>query len=344
MPSQRAKKLNLNTATEEELQALPGVGRITARRIIASRQSGSFKQVSDLLRVRGFSQALYDQVASHVFVEAGPGRTDPTLRTFSFGTRRTRGTRKAIEPINFYGTPRQLTGVVPLANTGEQSTRLTAIQLENAELHAPSGAIMTEIPVRRQLEPGEQVSAPLSVAVDHRTPPGTYRAEFVLGDQRQPVIFHIAEVIKLKVVPERLVIGNNPGSKVLKTLFVTNLGNVNIELGDIGVVGLEQTDLICHTIRETVNQVKDPDWDTTVASFVNTLNKSFQESRALTVRTQGKPVRISPGETVSVELSITLPSSLRRRRRYFGSMRLYNVSIPILVQPMAASAETEQPD
>jgi hypothetical protein len=61
----------------------------------------------------------------------------------------------------------------------------------------------------------------------------------------------------------------------------------------------------------------------------------------LTVRTRGKPIRISPGETVSVELSISLPRSLRPRRRYFGIMRLYNAAISITLEPMASADEGE---
>jgi hypothetical protein len=315
-----------------------------ARRIIASRQSERFKHISDLMRVRGFSQPLYDQVAEHVFIAAGAESSDPILKAISFGSKRNAGTSKSIQPIDFYGTPRQLTGVVPLANTGDQSVRLAASGLEKTELRAPNGAAMTEVPFRRWLEPGEQVSAPIAIAVDQRTAPGTYKAEFVLGDQRQPVVFHVAEVVKLRVVPERLVIANTPGSKALKTIFVTNLGNMDIEIGNIGVVGLEESNLICNTIREAVGQLKDPDVDATVAAFVNTLNKSFQESRALTVRTPDKPITVRPGETVSVELSISLPQTLHRRRRYFGNMHLYNVAIPILLQPTASIGEVDQVD
>ena len=344
MSSKRNGQLNLAMATEAELQTLPGIGRVMARRIIASRQSERFKHISDLLRVRGFSQALYDQIAEQVFLAPEAGSIDPIMKAIAFGSKRKGKTGQSLQPIDFYGTPRRLTGVVPLVNTGDQSVRLAAFGLDKTELRAPNGAAMTEVPFRRWLQPGEQVSAPIALALDQRTPPGTYKAEFVLGDQRQPVIFHVAEVVKLRVAPERLVVDNRPGSRETKTIFVTNLGNVNIELGDIGVVGLEESNIICNTIREAVGQLKDPDLDTTVAAFVNTLNKSFQESRALIVRTRGKPIQVTPGETVSVELSMGLPQSLHSRRRYFGSMHLYHASIPILVQPTGSTGEVDMAD
>ncbi len=48
-------KLNLNTATVEQLTLLPGVGPSKAERVIAFRaKNGEFKRVADLRKVKGF--------------------------------------------------------------------------------------------------------------------------------------------------------------------------------------------------------------------------------------------------------------------------------------------------
>jgi competence ComEA-like helix-hairpin-helix protein len=48
-------KLNLNSATDEQLQMLPGVGPSKAERVVAWRQkNGGFKRVADLRKVKGF--------------------------------------------------------------------------------------------------------------------------------------------------------------------------------------------------------------------------------------------------------------------------------------------------
>jgi competence protein ComEA len=50
-----AGKLNLNTASSEQLQLLPGVGPSKADRIVAWRKkNGGFKRVADLRKVKGF--------------------------------------------------------------------------------------------------------------------------------------------------------------------------------------------------------------------------------------------------------------------------------------------------
>lgn len=54
-------KVNLNTATAEQLTALPGVGEKLAARIVEYRQkAGSFKSVQDLMNVKLF--VLFDSV------------------------------------------------------------------------------------------------------------------------------------------------------------------------------------------------------------------------------------------------------------------------------------------
>ena len=67
------KPIDLNLANVKELQELPGVGPVTAQRIIDLRQkSGRFRRVEDLLAVRGISQKKLDAMRPYVIVSAPP--------------------------------------------------------------------------------------------------------------------------------------------------------------------------------------------------------------------------------------------------------------------------------
>lgn len=55
-----AAPININTATVEQLESLPGVGRATAERILEYRQkNGGFKKIEDLMNIRGIGEKSF---------------------------------------------------------------------------------------------------------------------------------------------------------------------------------------------------------------------------------------------------------------------------------------------
>ena len=63
------KPVNINTATSEELQQVPGIGPATAQKILQMRKSyGPFKSVDDLLAIHGFGQKRLDKMRKYLTV------------------------------------------------------------------------------------------------------------------------------------------------------------------------------------------------------------------------------------------------------------------------------------
>ena len=61
---QNEESVNINTASIEELQRLPGVGPALASRIVERRRRhGPFKRPQDVVIVRGMSAKLYRRIA-----------------------------------------------------------------------------------------------------------------------------------------------------------------------------------------------------------------------------------------------------------------------------------------
>ena len=64
------EKININTATAEELMKLNGVGAKYADRIIAYREKyGPFKKPEDIMRVSGIGQKTFEKNREIIIVE-----------------------------------------------------------------------------------------------------------------------------------------------------------------------------------------------------------------------------------------------------------------------------------
>jgi len=67
--SNPAAKININTATGEELDKLPGVGPATAAKIIEYReQNGAFAAIEDLKKVKGIGDKKFEDLKDYITV------------------------------------------------------------------------------------------------------------------------------------------------------------------------------------------------------------------------------------------------------------------------------------
>ena len=64
-----AGKVNINTATVEQLTTLPGVGPKLAARIVEHRQkAGGFKSAQELMNVRGIGEKNFEKIQGYLTV------------------------------------------------------------------------------------------------------------------------------------------------------------------------------------------------------------------------------------------------------------------------------------
>ncbi len=72
-----ASPVNLNTATQAQLESLPGIGPSAAQRILEYRQkNGTFKKVEDLMNVKGIGEKSFLKLKPLITV--GPDKGERT--------------------------------------------------------------------------------------------------------------------------------------------------------------------------------------------------------------------------------------------------------------------------
>ena len=70
--------VNIQSATEEQLQLLPGIGPSKAAAIVAHRESHAFRRVEDLMRVRGIGRATFRRLRPMLTVDGPTTLASPT--------------------------------------------------------------------------------------------------------------------------------------------------------------------------------------------------------------------------------------------------------------------------
>ena len=72
--AQAAALVNINTASQQQLESVKGIGPKGAQAIIEHRQKhGKFKNVDDLDKVKGFGKKSVEQLRAQVTVEDASG-------------------------------------------------------------------------------------------------------------------------------------------------------------------------------------------------------------------------------------------------------------------------------
>jgi len=62
-------QVNINTASEEELQTVPGIGKVLSKRIVEFRdEHGPFRKVEDIMKVRGIGEKSFEKIRPYLSV------------------------------------------------------------------------------------------------------------------------------------------------------------------------------------------------------------------------------------------------------------------------------------
>jgi competence protein ComEA len=68
-PAKPSAPVDINKANAEQLATVPGIGKVTAEKIIEWRdEHGPFQKVEDLMKVKGIGEKSFEKIRPHVKV------------------------------------------------------------------------------------------------------------------------------------------------------------------------------------------------------------------------------------------------------------------------------------
>lgn len=75
--------VNIQTATADQLQLLPGIGPSKAEAIVAFRERRAFRRVEDIMRVRGVGRSTFRRLRSMLTVDGPTTMSAPSSSSSS---------------------------------------------------------------------------------------------------------------------------------------------------------------------------------------------------------------------------------------------------------------------
>lgn len=247
----------------------------------------------------------------------------------------------ASQPLVLTGPPGAVSGEFHLRNESEEKLRVTGAMLRPAvrggkaglrsrlaSLVSDDGMALRRIVVR----PGQSRPVPVALALDPRTPPGTYHMDLTVEDQVREVLMHVTEHVSLRISPDAVVLPNRPGETVKKTVVFTNDGNVPVAVRSIGTIVLDDELASCRALRGALADVGDS--MTTLDEFASALGKRFKALYdTMVLKVQNEAITLEPGQVEPVTFAITLPDKLDTRARYTGYAAISTSSLAFTIVP-----------
>ena len=252
------------------------------------------------------------------------------------------------QPLVLVGPPRQIRGEFRLQNATDRKIvvrqpMLKAAAVPRAKGGKKSAAAADALPAaslpdvglslrRIVVRAGTSKPVPLALALDPRTPPGTYQAELDIDGEQRAVVMHVTEEVALAIAPQALVLTNAPGTKIQKQIVLTNDGNVAVTVKNIGAVVLDDELAHCRALRGALTDVGHT--MKTLDDFAAALGRRYRDVyETAALRVQNEEVTLAPGDTRALDLTITLPEKLERRSRYTASAAISTGTLTFTIVP-----------
>ncbi|MGH9143097.1 MAG: hypothetical protein ACRD2I_18350 [Vicinamibacterales bacterium] len=241
-------------------------------------------------------------------------------------------------PLVLAGPPRHVRGALLVRNPGDEKVIIRQPLMRPATVtgRGKQKALALQEPpltLRRIVVRARQDrQVPIALSLEPGTPPGTYHAQLDVDGELREVVLHVTEDVAFTIEPSELVIPNRRGEKVTKQIVVSNQGNVAIAVKTIGAIVVDEELVHCRALRGALADVGKT--MKTLDDFITALGHRYHDLYdKLVLKVHNEPTMIAPGETVAIDLTISLPDKLETRGRYSAFAPISTQTLTFIIVP-----------
>jgi hypothetical protein len=240
--------------------------------------------------------------------------------------------------LQFLGKPAQCLGHVHLHNRSAGKVRIKRIPLVDSKLTGPAEISVSHLQLFARLLPGTALQAPAQVSIPPHTPPGRYTADALVGNVRKPVTIEVLESWDLAVLPAELGLKLQLGERVVRTVQLTNRGNMPWNIPHAAFAPLEGGDGIHHNIFLALTKTKEPTFEGVLNDFVKRMRDNEVEPAKVKILSDTEV--LPPGGTLELQLEISFPDNIKKNRRYSGTVQFDNARLRLDIEVLGNTART----
>lgn len=229
----------------------------------------------------------------------------------------------------FSGTPGQCVGELVFVNHSDNKLKVRSLDIETPARHRknchPLGPTRITLGARVAPRSEARFGGVLQLPLD--TPPGHYQGSVVCGEQRTAIDVEVLPYRDMLIEPNHLRMQGDCGETVKARLTIRNLGNVPIELGDVGMIWFREHAWIGRTL---VYSLRELEADETFEQFSTRVLHNFQRDMVAPARVVLEPKNIdalAPGQVIQRTLKLKLPAGIKKGRSYLGFIKINEARI-----------------
>jgi hypothetical protein len=227
--------------------------------------------------------------------------------------------------LYFSGPPSNVTGTIPLVNTGPDKQKIRTIAVSGEKLRGAANLPLKEIPFYARLHGGEQASLPASMALHAQTPPGKYDFQLTVGAKTLDATAQVTDVVDLRLDPSAITILAGADISYTRTFVAENAGNVPLPTGAQCEAPLFDSFDLISAMLAGLHRGDRKSAGSMALAFLN----EWADLEVGTLITKRTPMILGPGQKVSVDLEFVLPAGLKPLRHYRANLQLYNATLSV---------------